>query len=75
MSSRRHTKMIRENDLMAEVEVDLVESSDPWSPYLSVEDVRKLDHVRLSLRKGDIASALKFARVYRLTPLASGVVA
>jgi hypothetical protein len=35
--------------LAAEVSVQLIETEDGWSPYLSVEDARKLDDVREAL--------------------------
>jgi hypothetical protein len=69
MSDRGHKKLVREDKYVAEVVVDLIESSDSWAPYLSVEDARKLDEVRLALRRGDIAAASKHGRVYRLTPM------
>lgn len=69
MSTRKHTKMVRENDYVAEVEVELIESDDPWAPYLSLEDARKLDEVRVALRRGHVSAAMKHARVYRLTPV------
>jgi len=69
MSRRKHTKLIREKEYVAEVTVDLIESPDPWAPYLSVEDARKLDEARSALRRGDRAAALKYGRVYRLTPV------
>ena len=31
---------------VAEVPVELSQTEDGWSPYLSVEDVKKLDEVR-----------------------------
>ncbi len=69
MSDRKHTKLVREQDYVAEVAVDLIDSPDSWAPYLSVEDASKLDEVRVALRQGDIAAASKHGRVYRLTPL------
>jgi len=39
-----------------------------WSPYLSLEDARKLEAVRLALREGNIAEASKYGRVFELTP-------
>lgn len=39
------------------------------SPYLSPEDVRKLDTVRLALRRGDVAEAAKHSRVFELKPV------
>jgi predicted transcriptional regulator of viral defense system len=72
MSKRKQTKLVRENDFIAEVPVELIESADAWAPYLSVEDARKLDEVRTALRRGDLAAAQKHGRVYRLTPVLAG---
>ena len=36
------------------------------SPYLSVEDVYKLDDVRDALRRKDLESAAKHGRIYEL---------
>lgn len=69
VSTHRHTKLLHEGDYVAEVEVELIDTDGGWGPYLSLEDVRKLDRLRVALRQGDIASALKCARVYRLTPI------
>ncbi|MCC7142275.1 MAG: hypothetical protein IT349_09265 [Candidatus Eisenbacteria bacterium] len=69
MNLRRHTKFVREGAYAAEVDVELIEADDEWSPYLSLSDARKLDDVRASLRKGDIESAMKIARVFSLTPV------
>ena len=71
MSQSRRTKLIREKDYVAEVAVDLVDSSEPWGPYLSLADARKLDEVRSALRRGDIAAALKWGDVYHLTPMSA----
>jgi hypothetical protein len=64
------TKFLRENRYAAEVPVDLIEDHTGWSPYLSPEDVHKLDTVRLALRRGEIAEASKYGRVFELTPVA-----
>ena len=69
--SRRHKKLIHEGEYAAEVEVELIETDDGWSPYLSLEDARKLDSVRDALRRGDVEAATRDARVYHLTPIAS----
>lgn len=55
---------------MAEVTIQLIDADEGWSPYLSLDDARKLDDVRESLRKGDLKSASRIARVYTLTPVA-----
>ncbi|MCC6153804.1 MAG: hypothetical protein IT367_08615 [Candidatus Hydrogenedentes bacterium] len=69
MSIRRQSKLIHEGRYVAEIDVDLIETDDGWSPYLSVEDATKLDNVRDALRHNDIARAARLARVYTLTPV------
>jgi hypothetical protein len=69
MTTRQTKKLVREGKYAAEVTVELIEDETAWSPYLSPEDVRRLDSVRLALRRGDIAEAAKDARVYELLPL------
>ena len=69
MNVKHHTKMVHEGEYVAEVEVDLMYADEGWSPYLSVEDAYKLDDVREALREGDIKSAARLAKVYRLTPV------
>jgi hypothetical protein len=54
---------------VAEVKVELIETDNGWSPYLSVEDAQKLDDVQEALRRQDLRSAAKFGRVFRLTPV------
>ena len=63
------TKLVHEGDFVAEVLVELIETQDGWSPYLSVADAQKLDEVREALRRGDLKSAAKLGRVFRLTPV------
>ena len=69
MNARRHTKFVREGSYAAEVEVELIEEDDGWSPYLSLDDATKLDDVREALRRGDVAAASRLARVFSLTPV------
>lgn len=69
-STRNRTKLIHEGKYAAEVPVELIEDDTAWSPYLSPQDVDKLDTVRLALRRGDIAEAAKYGRVFELTPVA-----
>jgi len=40
------------------------------SPYLSLDDAYKLDDVRYALRKGDLKTASRLARIFTLTPVA-----
>jgi hypothetical protein len=69
MRTKRKTKLVHEGNFVAEVPVELIETEDGWSPYLSVEDAKKLDEVREALRRGDLKSAAKLGRVFRLTPV------
>ena len=69
MNARRHTKFVREGSYAAEVDVELLEEDNGWSPYLSLEDARKLDAVREALRRGDLEAASRLARVFSLTPV------
>ena len=65
------TKLIHEGDYVAEVQVELSETDDEWSPNLSVEEAYKLDDVRESLRRGDVKSAARYGRIFTLTPVAA----
>jgi len=67
---RMKTKYLHEGKYVAEVEVELIDTPESWSPCLSLEEAYKLDDIRESLRKGDIESASQHARVYVLTPVA-----
>ena len=67
MSSRDRTKLVHEGNYVAEVDIELLEKTEGWSPYLSLEDVYRLDDVREALRRGDIKTAAKYSRVFSLT--------
>ncbi len=69
MSTRTHSKLIREGEYFAEVEVRLLDDDVPRGPHLSLEDALRLDRVREALRRSDISTASKLARVYCLMPL------
>lgn len=49
------------------MEIELLDTEERWSPYLSVEDAYKLDDVHAALREGDTATASKYGKVYRLS--------
>ena len=70
MKTRHRNKLIHEGQYVAEVDVELIETDDEWSPYLSLEEASKLDDVREALRRGDLKKASRYGRVYTLTPLA-----
>ena len=70
MKKRYQTKLVHEGQYVAEVDVELVDTGDGWSPYLSLEDAYKLDDVQEALRRGDVRNAARLARVFTLTPVA-----
>ena len=70
MTTKSSKRLVREGDLVAEVDVHLVEAEGGWAPYLSLEDAYKLDDVRDALRAGDVKRAAQVdSRVYLLTPV------
>ena len=71
MRTRPTTEYIHEGRLVAEVEVTSIETDSEWSPYYSIEDVRKLEAARDALRKGDLKAAAKLGRVYEMKPVAA----
>jgi hypothetical protein len=70
MKTRHRSKLVHEGNYVAEVDVELIETDDEWSPSLSLEEAGKLDDVREGLRRGDLKKASRYGRVYTLTPLA-----
>ena len=69
MNKRERTKLVHEGNYVAEVDVELLEEPEGWSPYLSLEDAYRLDDVREALRRGDIKTAAKYSRVFSLRPI------
>ena len=71
MSIKKYTKIIQEGNYVAQVDVELLYTDEEgWSPYLSMEDAYKLDDVRDALKRGDIETASKLGRIYKLTRIA-----
>jgi hypothetical protein len=71
MTTRKQTKHVHEGRYLAQVDVELLDTGDGWSPYLSLEDAYKLDDVRDALRRGDLTTASRLSRVFALTPVAA----
>ncbi len=69
MKKRQHTKLVHEGQYVAEVDIELIDMDKGWSPYLSLDDAYKLDDIRDALRRGDVKSAVRLARVFTLTPV------
>ena len=62
-------ELVQQGNYTAEVDVELIYTSDEWSPYLSLNDAEKLDAVRAALRRGDLGGASALARVFELVPV------
>ena len=70
MTKRQHTKIIKEGNYLAEVDIELIETGEGWSPYISLEDAQKLDTVREALRRADIKTAAENSKVFIIRPIA-----
>lgn len=55
---------------VAQVEIELIDSSTGWSPSMSLDTAYILDDIRLALRQGDIQTAAKYATVYEMRQIA-----
>lgn len=62
-------KIIHVGDYVAEVDVQLEESTDDWAPYISLQEALRVDNVREALQRGDILSASKEASVFEISPV------
>ena len=71
MITRKSRKFIHEGGYAAEVEIELHYTDESWSPTMSGDDARKLEAVRLALRRGDVAEAAKHGQVFDLKPVAA----
>ena len=69
--TRKTLELVRQGKYVAEIPVELIEEEGGWSPYLSIEDARKLEAVRFALRAGDVATAAKYGRVFELFPVSA----
>jgi len=70
MKKRRYTKLVHEGKYVAEVDIELIDTAEGWSPYIALEDAYKLDDVREALRLDNLDTASRLARIYTLTPVA-----
>jgi hypothetical protein len=60
---------VHEGQYVAKVNIELIDTDEGWSPYLSIDDAMKLDDVRDALRRGDVKAAGRLAHVFTLTPV------
>lgn len=69
MRKRQQKKLVHEGQYVAEVDIELIDTDEGWSPYLSLDDAQKLDDVREALRRDDLKLASQLACVFKLTPV------
>jgi len=70
MNNRKQIKYIHEGYYVAEIDVELIDAEEGWSPYLTLDEALKLDDVRAALSRGDLKAASQSARIYTMTPVA-----
>jgi hypothetical protein len=61
---------VHEGRYAAEMTYEEIDDGSPFGMHVRQEDAFKLDRIRLALRRGDVASAAKEAKVFELMPLA-----
>jgi hypothetical protein len=66
---RKAVELIHEGRYAAQVPVDFIEDDTGWSRIFRWKMQKKLDAVRLALRRGEIAEAAKHGRVFELKPI------
>jgi hypothetical protein len=69
--TRSTIKIVHEGRYAAEIPVELIEEEGGWSPYLSIQDAKKLDLVRKALRENDLGTATKYGRLFELLPISA----
>lgn len=62
MNTRKHTKLVHVGKYAAEVVIEIIDSEDGWSPYISRDDALKLDRVREALLAGDLVAASQYGK-------------
>jgi hypothetical protein len=70
MKTEKSIRLVEEGNFVAKVPVTLLHDETGWSPYLSHEDMLKLDDVREALRRGDIGEAARHGQVFELKQVA-----
>jgi hypothetical protein len=63
---RQSVEFVQAGNYAAEVPIVLIEDEGEWSPRMSLDDARKLETVRLALKRNDLATASKHGRIFAL---------
>jgi len=70
MKTEASVKLVQQGNLVAKISVVLLHDETGWSPYLSHEDMLKLDDVREALRRGDVKEAARYGEIFELRKVA-----
>ena len=70
MTTLTKIKRIYVGDVMAEIQVSMIEEPEAWGPHISPCELDRIDQLRRTLKAGDLKSAAKLAKLYSITPLA-----
>jgi len=70
MKTESSIRLVEEGNFVAKVPVTLLHDDSGWSPYLSHDDMLKLDDVREALRRGDVGEAARYGQVFELKQVA-----
>jgi hypothetical protein len=68
---KARTELVHVGKYAAEVSIEIIEDEGDWSPYVSFEDAKKIEAVRLALENGDVSRAAQYARVFELLPISA----
>ena len=62
MRNKQHKKLVHKGQYAAEVKIELIDTDEGWSSYLSLDDERN------ALRRRNLHKAGQLARGFTLTP-------
>jgi hypothetical protein len=69
--TRNIMEFVHYGNYAAEVPVELIEEEGGRSPYLSLDDARKLEAVRLALRRSDVVTASTYGPIFERLPVSA----
>jgi len=69
MTTHTNRTLIRDGDLVAEVQVLLSDDHEDWGPTMSLDDAAKVDRVRQAMRQKNYDEVRMLAKLYRLVPV------
>jgi len=64
------TKRIYVGDVMAEIDVVMIDEPHAWGPHIDPSELDRIDELRQALKSGDLKVASTEAKLYSVKPLA-----